>query len=144
MGLYIRPSKNVPITPSSSWTTLYQWSWSAWIFWNSTFWLISISSNGTTWYTLRDKNLWATIVFNYWDALTDDNCGNVFQRGNNYPFPWTKSSASITTSSTQVNVSWYWPWNYYSSSTWVTASPRQNSISNGRNLRWWLYGNIPV
>jgi hypothetical protein len=24
MGLYIRPSKNVPITPSSSWTTLYQ------------------------------------------------------------------------------------------------------------------------
>lgn len=144
-GYPVRCFRNSPIKPTSSWTKLYWTSIEAgWIFWSATDWLISLSSNWTTWITISDKNLWATTVWNSGDTLTNANCGNVFQRGNNYAFPWTKSSTSITTSSTQVDVTGYWPWNYYSSSTWITALPRQNSISDGNNLRWWVDGNIPV
>lgn len=136
-GLPIRWIKNSPVTPTSSWTVLYQWSWSAWIYYNPIDWLISISSDGSAWYTLMDKNLWATTVYNYWDTLTDANCGNVFQRWNNYAFPWTLSSGSITTSSSQVNTTWYWPWNYYESSTWFNYRWAWFYPSN-YNLRWWM------
>ena len=137
-GFLVRCLKNTPTIPTSSWTVLYQWSWDAWIYHNPTDWLISISSDWTTRYTLMDKNLWATTVYNYWDTLTVANTGNTFQRWNNYPFPSTSSSESITTSSAQVNVTWYWPWNYYSSSTWVVKNPRQSSANNWNNLRWWV------
>lgn len=137
-GFSVRCLKDSPVTPTSSWTTLYQWSWSAWIFHNANDWVISLSSDWTTWYTLMDKNLWATTVYNYWNTLTDANCGNLFQRWNNYAFPWGKSSDSITSSSTKVNVTWYWPWNYYSSSTWITKNPWQDSANNWNNLRWWV------
>ena len=135
-GLPIRWIKNSPVTPTSSWTTLYQWSWNAGIYHNPTDWLISISSDGSTWYTLMDKNLWATTLYNYWDTLTDANCGNVFQRWNNHAFPWTLSSDSITTSGSQVDTTWYWPWNYYESSTWIQNSWAWFYPSN-YNLRWW-------
>lgn len=137
-GYFIRCFKNSPVIPTTSWTKLY-WtdieSW--WIFWNSADWLISISLDGTTRYTLMDKNLWATTVYNYWDTLTDANCGNVFQWWNNYAFPWTKSSDNITSSSTKVDASSYWPWNYYKSSTWIVSYWNWSSTSNN-NLRWWV------
>ena len=134
---YVRWIKDYPVVPTSSWTMLY-WtsieSW--WIFHNVASWLISISSDGSTWYTLMDKNLWATTVYNNGYELTDANCGNVFQWWNNYPFPWTLSYDGITTSSTKVNASTYWPWNYYESSTWITSNPWNSS--NNTNLRWWV------
>lgn len=130
----IRAFKDVPVIPDSNWTTVYQWTWSAWIYYNSTLWLISVSSDWTNWITLKDKNEWATTVWNYWDALSAANVWNVYQRGNNYWFPrtWT-----ITTSITQVDASSYWPWNYYSSSTFITTTPYRDSSEN-RNLRWWI------
>ena len=134
-GCPVRWIKDTPVTPTSSWTTIYQWTWSAGIFHNSTDWLISISSDWTTWYTIMDKNLWATTVYNYWDTLSESNCGKYYQRWNNYWFPF---SWGWTTSSTQVNVTWYWPWNYYESSTWITTNPRQSSANNWNNLRWWV------
>lgn len=138
-GEFIRWIKNSPSVPTSSWTKLYWTSIESWgIFHNATDWLISISSDGTTRYTIMDKNLWATTVYNYWDTLTLNNTGNVFQWGNNYAFPWTLSSDSITSSSTKVNVTWYWPWNYYESSTWITSNPRNSSANNWNNLRWWV------
>lgn len=140
----IRPFKDTSVIPTSSWTKLY-WtsieSW--WIFWNSTDWLISISSDGSTWYTIQDKNLGATTVYNYWDTLTDANCGNLFQWGNNYAFPWTKSSDSITSKSARVDTTGYWPWNYYSSDTWITYSWNWSSVNN-KNLRWWTDWNVNV
>lgn len=130
----IRAFKDAPVIPDSNWTTVYQWTWSAWIYHNSTLWLISISSDWTNWITLKDKNEWATTVWNYWDTLSAANVWNVYQRGNNYWFPrtWT-----ITTSNTQVDASNYWPWNYYSSSTFITTTPYRDSSQN-RNLRWWV------
>ena len=136
-GFSVRCFKNSPVIPTSNWTKLY-WtsieSW--WIFWSSADWLISLSSDWITWITIADKNLWATTVWNSWDTLSETNCGKYYQWGNNYWFPrtWT-----VTTSSTRVNASTYWPWNYYSSSTFITVSSspyRWDSTDNG-NLRWW-------
>lgn len=119
----IRWFKDEPVTPDSSWAALY----SNKIYHNSSLWLISISSDGTTRYTIADKNLWAANVWDY---------GNYYQRWNNYWFP---STWSVTTSSTLVNASDYWPWNYYSSSTFICIgdSPYDRSNVQNDNLRWW-------
>lgn len=139
----VRPFKDTPVVPDSNWTVLYQWTWTAWIYHNSTLWIISISSDWENRQTIADKNLWATTVYNYWDTLSQNNCGNYYQRGNCYWFPriW-----SITTSWTQVNAGSYWPSNPYYSSTYITrsASPYDWDSSNNANLRWWEDGNVQV
>ena len=112
-----------------------EWITTPWIYHNATDWLISISSDGTNWITIADKNLWATQVYNSGDTLSNANCWYVYQRWNNYWFPYTWS---MTVSTGTVNASSYWPWNYYSSSTfryyqswyWYWDS------SNNDNL-WW-------
>ena len=106
----------------------------AWIYRNQTEWIISLSSDGTTWITIADKNLWATQVYNSWDTLSQANSGNFYQRWNNYGFPFTWAT---TTSSTQVNASTYWPWNYYSSGTFITSSNYYWDSSQNWNLWWW-------
>ena len=132
--LSVRCFKNEPTVPTSSWTKLY-WtsieSW--WIFWSSADWLISLSSDWNTWITIADKNLWATTVWNSWDTLSEANCGKYYQRWNNYWFPRTWS---VTTSSTKVDASNYWPWNYYSSSTFIMGNDDWSSVQND-NLWWW-------
>lgn len=134
-GCAIRWFKNTPVTPTETWTMLYWTSIAAWwIFWDSTDWLISLSSDWSIWITIADKNLWATAVWNYWDTLTDANCGNIFQWGNNY---WFAHSWSVTSSTTRVDASTYWPWNYYSSSTYIKYSWDWSNPSNN-NLRWWV------
>ena len=136
-GYSVRCFKDTPVIPTSSWTTLYQGSWSTWVFYNATDGLISVSGDWQTWYTIQDKNLWATTVFNQGDTLTDANCGYFFQWGNNY---WFAHSWNVTTSSTQVDASGYWPWNYYNSSTFITrtSSPWGWSSVRNDNLWWWV------
>lgn len=135
----VRCFKDSPVIPDNSWTTLYDWSsvasW-AWVFRNSSLWLISVSWDWATWTTIQDKNLWATTVYNSWDTLSEANCGWYFQRWNNYMFPFTWT---VTTSSTQVDASNYWPWNYYNSSTFITrsSSPYGWDSTDNWNLRWW-------
>ena len=104
----------------------------AWIYHNATLWLISLSSDGSNWLTIADKNLWATTVWNSWDTLSQANCWNFYQRGNNRGFPY---SWWISKSSTRVNAGSYWPWNYYSSSTFITDYSYWDSSFNS-NLRW--------
>mgnify|MGYP007115351896 CR=1 FL=1 len=138
-GFSVRCFKDTSTIPTSSWTTLFDWSsiaaW-AWIFHNTTDWLISISSDWQSRITIQDKNLWATTVYNDWDTLTDANCGYFYQWWNNYGFPhsWT-----VTTSSTLVDASNYWPWNYYNSNTFITTSsyPYDWSSVQNDNLWWW-------
>lgn len=104
-----------------------------WIYHNPDLWLISLSSDWTNWITIADKNLWATQVYNSWDTLSEANCGNYYQWWNNYGFPFTWA---VTTSSSQVDAQNYWPWNYYSSSTWITTNPRWSVWSF--DLWWWV------
>lgn len=139
-GFSVRCFKDTPVIPDSNWTTLYQGTWSAWIFRNSSLWLISVNWGWQTWFTIMDKNLWATTIYNDGDTLSQANCWNYYQRWNNYGFPWTWS---VTTSSTQVDASGYWPWNYYSSSTFITMNDDWSSVQND-NLWWWVTWNVPM
>ena len=135
----IRPFKNTSVAPDSNWTILYDWSaiaTGAGIFHNAAEWLISYSSDWTTWYTIADKNLWATQVWNYWDAMSQTNCWWVFQRWNNYMFPY---GWPASLSATQVDASWYWPWNYYYSDTCIFSDLNESwdYTNQTRNLWWW-------
>lgn len=131
----IRPFKNIPVVPDSSWTVLYQWTWNAWIFYSATLWIISLSSDGTNWISLSDKNLWASVVYNDWDTLSEANCWNLFQRWNNYWFLW---QWNLSTTETQVDWSPYWPWNYYSSNEYYIGGWDFVDWSSVRNDdRWW-------
>ena len=127
----IRAFKNEPVIPDSSWTTVYQVA-DAWIYYNSTLWLISITPDGDDWYTLMDKNLWATTVYNYWDTVTATNLWNVYQWWNNYWFSWD-SSQSGPNPSGSVNVSLYWPGNYFESDT-----PPSTYTGDSSNMWWWV------
>ena len=135
----VRWFKDKPMIPDSNWETLYDWSsvseWAG-IFHNITLWLISVSWDGINWTTIADKNIWASTVYNNWDTVTDSNCGGYFQWGNNYMFPF---SWSVTTSSTKVDATGYWPWNYYSSDVFITPSesPLRRENPENKNLRWW-------
>ena len=100
--------------------------------------IIKYTANiATTRITIADKNLWATTVWNNWDTLSEANCWKYYQRWNNYWFPFTWS---VTTSSTKVDASSYWPWNYYSRNVFVTiaTSPYSWDSSNNQDLRWWV------
>lgn len=134
----IRPFKNTPEIPDSSWTTIAK-SWNAWIYHNADLWLISFTADWTTRETCADKNLWATQVYNEWDTLSEANCWCFYQAGNNYWFPY---SWSVTTSSTTVDTTGYWPWNYYSSSTFIKQAWWCNPVNY--NLWWWEDWNVPV
>ena len=130
----VRCFKNEPVIPTASWALLYAGTWDGWIFWSPEDWLISLSSDLQTWITIADKNLWATTVWNSWDTLSEANCGKYYQRWNNYGFAWTWTLAD--TSTTQVDASTYWPWNYYSSSTFIKYEWAWDTTDNW-NLWWW-------
>ena len=133
-ALSIRAFKNAPVTPDLTRTKLYWTSIAAWwIFRNSTDWIISLSSDGSSWVTIQDKNLWATQVWENWDALSGANCWYYYQWWNNYGFSFTWTP---TLSSTQVDASWYWPWNYFSSDTFIIWNYDWSSVDN-RYLWWW-------
>jgi len=110
---------------------IYMWRTTAWIYHSPDLWLISLSSDWTNWITIADKNLGATEVYEDGDTLSEANSGKYYQWWNNYGFPFT---GAVTTSSGQVNAQNYWPWNYYSSSTFITTNPRDSSWNS--NL-WW-------
>ena len=133
----IRPFKNTFVAPTSSWTVLIWTLWSDWIFWDQTNGLISITSDWTTGYTIMDKNLWATTVYSHWDELSEANCGKYYQWWNNYWFAWTWNVA--TSYYTQVDVSSYWPDNYYSSSTFACGEDDWALVHN--NNLWWDISN---
>lgn len=136
----IRPFKDTPVAPDSSWTDEL-WLWL--IYWNSSLWLVSISLIWWWWITMADKNLWATQVYNISGeivATSQATCWNYYQWGNNYWFPRTWS---LTTSSTTVDTTGYWPWNYYSSSTYILNRTWWGDIRNP-NLRWWTTWITPI
>lgn len=135
---FVRPIADVPVIPDASWTTIFDWSQSypdSWIFWNPSLELISISDNWTRRLTMADKNLWATVVYDWGSTYNQNNSGNAFQRWNCHPFPF--SWAWWNTSPDRVDTTWYWPNNYYSSDTFITDNTSRQ-ITYNPNLRWWV------
>ena len=86
--------------------------------------VISISS-WTKIFTMLDRNLWASNLNWYW---------YYYQWWNNYWFP---NAWSVSKSSTQVDASRYWPWNYYSSNKFIIWYENWSSVRND-NLWWWV------
>lgn len=130
----IRCFKDSFVVPTSSWTVLNWTLWSAWVFWDSANWLISVTWNGTTWYTIMDKNLWADTVYNYWATCTESNCWKYYQRWNNFWFDyaWPEYTTQVV-----VDASSYWPGNYYSFDEFFFWDVDWTDPSND-NLRWWV------
>ena len=108
-----------------------------WIYWSESLWVISFQTSAWNGISIADKNLWATQVYNSWDNLSLANMGRWYQRWNNYW--WDYWVDPVNVSSTQVDASTYWPWNYYSSSTFISRQPTEDywDISNNANLWWW-------
>lgn len=104
------------------------------IYHNTTEWLISLSTDGSNWVTIADKNLWATTVYNSWNSVNAANAWNFYQRWNNYAFPYAWASNIVTT---QTDASAYWPWNYYSSSTFRSISSGDAWDSSHNANLWW-------
>lgn len=102
----------------------------AWVRWNSSEGVISVSADWITWYTIADKNLWATSVYTSWATLSETNCGKFYQWWNNYWFPyWT----SQTWTNTHPNSDSYWPWNYYNSNWTFIGYYNWTNI----DMWWW-------
>ena len=113
----------------------------AWIWWHQGQWVISLSADWINWYSIADKNLGATTVYTSWATFSEANCGKFYQWWNNYWFPFT--GAVTTTWPTQIDASAYWPWNYYSSSTFITTYVDQwRDSSKNPNLWWWSIGSV--
>ena len=116
----LRPFKDNPVSPDSSWTQI-----TTWIYWSSTLWLISIQ-NGNAWITISDKNLWATNVLDNWLFYQFwNNTGYTYNAS-----PYVTSKPTISTD--------YWPGNYYTGS-FVRVSSGNNWFNwTNNNLWWWV------
>lgn len=136
----IRAFANNPVVPDANdnnWHQTYQpWSGIEWVWYNSTLWLISISADGTNWITMQDKNVWATVVYNLNDTVTEANAWWFFQFWNNHWFPFSWATNFYT--STQ-NTTGFWPTNPYDSSYWVKVST--NYWFTNTNNSIWGYGS---
>ena len=101
----------------------------SWVYWSESLWLITAIWNQEI-ITIKDKNLGATTVYEYWDTLSEVNAWKLFQWWNNYwfPFAWSVSVWGLSADLTQ-----YWPWNYFYSDVFVKNS---NFSSTNWNL-WW-------
>lgn len=129
----------IQIWPEVAPTPIYD----PWVYHNPIRWIISVSANGSDWYTIRDKNYGATQVFNYWDTRDTDKVWLFFQWGNNYwfrmPNQWTGSqytniSNYYATSETQVDSSLYPDW--YNNSTFIVGH-QYWTLLNGYNYAAW-------
>lgn len=112
----VRAFKNEYVAPDNTWTVEYWNLWWAWIFRSQRLWLISITDWNDYNLTMSDKNLWATMAWSYWDALTDANCWLYYQWWNCY---WFSFAWWFTTDTQCVDTAGYWYWNYYSRAVYV-------------------------
>ena len=95
-----------------------------------TAWIISIPNpeDPTKWFTIMDRNLWATTTWAWIGNGSKESMWFFYQWWNNYWFPNTLEN--INTTLDLIDVSWYWSWTFYKSSilyngwgtTWVTQS----------------------
>ena len=143
--LPVRPYKDTPVAPDNTWTMTFDWSGiaqGAWIFEDRTNWLISMSINWTDWITIADKNIWATVVWDYWDTTDETNAWFGFQWWNCYWFPWINwvwadGQWTIDFVSWSIDVTWFWADTPYSSSTYYTGTASTEWFSWDWGDLWW-------
>jgi len=99
------------------------------------FWTISIANpdNPNEWFTIMDRNLWATEVWT-WKEAPYNSYWNCYQRWNNYWFPCKWEITNI--SKERIDASWYWPNNPYSNPRFIDDNFYRDERNN-HNLWWW-------
>ncbi len=126
--------------------------------WKGTITICDPDSGGTRCITMMDRNLWATKAWTWCSESDTWACGNHYQWWNNYGFanPWENTGGDSIISwaiefdatGAKVDASVYWPWNYYSSGTFITdnagTNPKQRNGGDwaftwNNNLRWWSW-----
>lgn len=132
-GFGVRCFKDEYVNPDNTWTVEAGTLWGAGIFHNSTLWLISVTNGSDKNITMKDKNEWATVVYNDGDTLSESNCWKYYQRWNYYWFQFTWTLPK--TSSTKVNTTWYGGSNPYYSDTFINAPSSDWSNPSNDNLR---------
>jgi hypothetical protein len=146
MGLFIwsnQPSKifvwDTPISKCFLWDTQIRPSsqpiTEIWIYWSESLWVISFQTSAWNGISIADKNLWATQVYNSGDTLSFANMWYGYQRWNNYWWKYWVNPTSVSTS--MVNASTYWPWNYYNSSTFIKLQPENDYWDSSNNQNLW-------
>lgn len=117
---------------TTTWT-FFIWSWNlpAWIYYNASSCLITMSCDGNNWLTIQDRNIWATTR----DVKSSTSYWCMYQWGNNY---WFVNTWTVSRTTTKVDTTWYWPWNYYSRNCFVYDSTSCNlDWSNPSNDNLW-------
>jgi hypothetical protein len=129
-GLLIDDEWNLPII-CQNWALNLPWE--AWVTYN--IWEGNIYMRDWNWcgYIIADKNVWATKVFN-WDNNDTATYWYYYQWWNNHWFETTWTLTDIWT--TQVNTTWNWPENPYSSWTFIKWFSDWSLPAND-NLWWW-------
>lgn len=105
----IRAFKNEVVMPDSTWTEELTGK-----IWHSAALGLITYFDGTNYYTMADKNVGATTVWNDGDPCTDANVGLYFQQGNNYGYHY---GDTVPTTDELIDVSSVEP-STYSSATW--------------------------
>ena len=118
------------------WILAFLWIWLSfcsadWIYWNETWWLISIVyNNWVNVLTLQDKNLWANCT----DTSSYCSYWNYYQWWNNFAFTTNPTYNFTTSTSNPWNLDDYWPWNYFNSNGVLYG----DLDSNNYNLWGWV------
>ena len=113
----------------------YTWNTETEIF---TAWIISIPdpNDSTKWFTIMDRNLWATTTWAWFNA-EESSYGYFYQRGNNN---WNYSGSTTTTELLEWNDSYLHHW-YDWENKWIIISPTYyRTIRSGNmfyNTLWW-------
>ena len=102
----------------------------AWAYHNAELWLISISTDWENWFTISDKNVWASSS----DVAADTSYWNVFQYWNTHWFPWDWDSTAFETSADIPDLTGYEWWNLFSNALY-----RINSWWNAANSNLWKW-----
>lgn len=137
-GYSIRAFANEPVIPAgANWISTH-----AWIYWNFSDWLYSISSDGENWITIADKNVWASSARGV-DQYDQEHCWTYFQWWNDYWFAFSWELEFVEAIS--VDASEFWPSNHFYGWTFYTATWSSNdnwSIPSNEDLRWFVsYSN---
>ena len=102
-------------------------------------WEIILTNNDwTNSITIMDKNLWASIVYNRWDELSESNCWKYYQWWNNYGFSFT---GNVPTSNTRIE----WSLDTDNSTfITVTQAPFDWCINGNLSNRWWCEADVEI
>ena len=113
---------------NAPWATYY-WAQMQWLKFEDNSWHVIM---------MLDRNLWAYTTW-AWSSAVGNSYGFYYQWWNNYGFPTNWDLTNVSTS--QMNVSSYWPSNPYNVPVFVVWFDNWATSNDSTNLWWWEADN---